>query len=148
MKDTLRPGATAQFSFRVPAEKTVPHLYPEAPEFQLMPTVFATGFMVGLMEWTCLKVLEPHIEAGEGSLGVHIDVSHVAATVPGQTVTVDAVCTGVDGRRISFTVKAHDGIDLIGEGRHERIVISWEKFVHRVNEKAKRARVAPIREGV
>ena len=59
MKDTLHPGATAQFSFRVPAEKTVPHLYPEAPEFKEMPTVFATGFMVGLMEWTCLKVLAP-----------------------------------------------------------------------------------------
>src|SRR5690606_31469046 len=144
MKDTLRPGATAQFSFRVPAEKTVPHLYPEAPEFQLMPTVFATGFMVGLMEWTCLKVLEPHLEAGEGRLGVHIDVSHIAATVPGQTVTVDAVCTAVDRRRISFKVKAHDGIELIGEGRHERILVPWEKFVRRVNEKAKVARVAPI----
>ena len=75
MKDTLKPGATAQFAFRVPAEKTVPHLYPEAPEFREMPTVFATGFMVGLMEWTCLKVLAPHLEDGEGSLGVHIDVS-------------------------------------------------------------------------
>ena len=90
MKDTLQPGATAQFAFRIPAEKTVPHLFPEAAEFREMPTVFATGFMVGLMEWTCLKVLEPHLEAGEGSLGVHIDVSHLAATVPGQTVTVDA----------------------------------------------------------
>ena len=83
MKDTLQPGATAQFAFRIPAEKTVPHLYPEAAEFREMPTVFATGFMVGLMEWTCLKVLAPHLEEGEGSLGVHIDVSHLAATVPG-----------------------------------------------------------------
>lgn len=147
MKDTLNPGAKAQFAFRIPAEKTVPHLYPEAPEFQLMPTVFATGFMVGLMEWTCLKVLEPHIEPGEGSLGVHIDISHVAATVPGQVVTVDAECTAVEGRRISFTVRAHDGIDLIGEGRHDRIIVPWEKFVRRVNEKAKLARVAPIRAG-
>ena len=49
MKDTLKPGANATLSFRVPAEKTVPHLYPEAPEFRQMPTVFATGFMVGLV---------------------------------------------------------------------------------------------------
>lgn len=144
MKDTLKPGATAQFSFRVTAEKTVPHLYPEAPEFREMPTVFATGFMVGLMEWTCLKVLEPHLEAGEGSLGVHIDISHIAATVPGQTVTVDAECTKVEGRRIFFRVSAHDGIELIGEGRHERIIVPWARFVARVNEKAKIARVAPI----
>ena len=144
MKATLQPGARTEFSFRIPAEKTVPHLYPEAHEFQMMPTVFATGFMVGLMEWTCLKVLESHIEPGEGSLGVHIDVSHLAATVPGQTVTVDAECTKIDGRRISFHVRAHDGLDLIGEGRHERMIVNWEKFEQRVNDKAKRARLAPI----
>ncbi len=144
MKNTLKPGATASFSYRVPAEKTVPHLYPEAAEFKEMPTVFATGFMVGLMEWTCMKVLEPHLDAGEGSLGVHIDVSHIAPTVPGQTVTVDATCTKVAGRRVWFDVKAHDGIDAIGAGRHERIIVHWNKFVARVNEKAKVARVATI----
>ena len=146
MKDTLKAGARAQFSFRIPAEKTVPHLYPEAAEFREMPTVFATGFMVGLMEWTCLKVLAPHLGEGEGSLGVQIDVSHIAATVPGQTVTVDAECTKVEGRRVWFKVRAHDGIDLIGEGRHERMIISWTRFVSLVNEKAKLARVAQIGE--
>lgn len=144
MKNTLKVGDKTQFSFRVPAEKTVPHLYPEAPEFREMPTVFATGFMVGLMEWTCLKVLAPHLDEGEGSLGVHIDVSHGAATVPGQTVTVDAECTAVNGRRVAFHVKAHDGIDVIGEGRHERMIVPWARFVARVNEKAKLARVSPI----
>jgi fluoroacetyl-CoA thioesterase len=54
------------------------------------------------MEWTCMKVLEPHLEAGEGSLGVHIDVSHSAATLPGETITVVAEVTKVDGRRVSF----------------------------------------------
>lgn len=144
MKGTLQVGDKAQLAFRIPAEKTVPHLYPEAPEFREMPTVFATGFMVGLMEWACLKVLEPHMDEGEGSLGVHIDVSHAAATVPGQLVTVDAECTGVNGRRVSFHVRAHDGIDLIGEGRHERMIVPWARFVARVNEKAKLARVSAI----
>ena len=144
MKDTLKPGDKTQFSFRIPAEKTVPHLYPEASEFREMPTVFATGFMVGLMEWTCLKVLAPHLEEGEGSLGVHIDVSHTAATVPGQTVTVEAEWTSIDGRRIGFNVRAHDGLDVIGEGRHERMVINWSRFVSRVNDKAKQARAEAI----
>jgi fluoroacetyl-CoA thioesterase len=146
MKDTLQPGDATTFSFRIPAEKTVPHLYPEAPEFKEMPTVFATGFMVGLMEWTCLKILAPHLENGEGSLGVHIDVSHTAATVPGQTVTVAAECTKVNGRRVAFHVKAHDGIDVIGEGEHERMIVRWARFVARVNEKAKLARVGAIGE--
>ena len=144
MKPTLQPGTNTQHSFRIPAEKTVPHLYPEAREFQLMPTVFATGFMVGLMEWTCMKVIESHLEDGEGSLGVHINVSHLAATVPGQTVTVDAECTKIEGRRLTFRVIAHDGIDKISEGEHERVVVNWDKYEARVNEKAKKARLSPI----
>jgi fluoroacetyl-CoA thioesterase len=144
MKPTLQAGARTEFPYRVPAEKTVPHLYPEAHEFQLMPTVFATGFMVGLMEWTCLHVIAPHLDEGEGSLGIHINVSHLAATVPGQTVTVTAACTKVEGRKVTFNVKAHDGIDLIGEGEHVRMIVNWEKFEQRVNAKAKRARVASI----
>jgi len=144
MKSTLLPGAKTEFSFRVPASKTVPNLYPEAHEFQQMPKVFATGFMVGLMEWTCLKVLEDHLDEGEGSLGVHINVSHLAATVPHQVVTVEAVVTKVDGRRVGFHVKARDELDVIGEGEHERVVVSWDKFISRVNDKAKRARVAGL----
>jgi fluoroacetyl-CoA thioesterase len=123
----------------VPENKTVPFLYPEAPDLQDMPKVFATGFMVGLMEWACVQLMQPHLDPGEGSLGVHIDVSHAAATPPGLTVTVDATCTGVDGKRVSFTIRAHDGVDLIGEGRHERFVVSWDRFNARVAEKVKNA---------
>lgn len=143
MKDTLKPGATARFAYTVPANKTVPHLY-EADDFQVMPQVFATGFMVGLLEWSCMKVLEGHLDEGEGSLGVHVDFSHLAATVPGQTITVDAECTEVNGRRVAFKVRAHDGLDLISEGRHERMIVPWNRFIGRVNEKAKRAQVPII----
>ncbi|MGD9670051.1 MAG: thioesterase family protein [Hyphomicrobiaceae bacterium] len=144
MKDTLKVGDTFHYEYKVPATKTVPHLYPEAIEFTIMPTVFATGFMVGLMEWTALKLLAPHMDEGEGSLGTHINVSHVAATVPGQVVSVDAEVIGINGRRVTFKVKAHDGIELIGEGDHERVVVPWEKFEAKVNQKAKAARVRPI----
>jgi len=136
MKATLKPGLTHRFTYQVPAEKTVPYLYPEAAEFQVMPAVFATGFLVGLMEWTCIQLLAPHLDAGEGSLGTHVDVSHMAATPAGLSVTVDAECTGVDGRRASFHVRAHDGVDLIGEGRHERAIVAWDRFNSRVAEKA------------
>jgi len=144
MKDTLQPGILAEFQFKVPPTKTVPALYPAAPEFQAMPAVFATGFHVGLMEWAALKALESHIEAGEGSLGIHIDVSHTAATLPGQTVTGSAECTKVEGRRITFKVKAHDGIDLIGEGVHQRMVVPWDRFKAKVNQKAAAAGVAGL----
>ncbi|HEX2511754.1 MAG TPA: thioesterase family protein [Xanthobacteraceae bacterium] len=136
MKATLKAGLTHRFTYQVPAQKTVPHLYQEAPEFQVMPEVFATGFMVGLMEWTCIQLLAPHLDAGEGSLGTHIDVSHMAATPAGLNVTVDAECTAVRGRRASFRVRAHDGVDMIGEGRHERAIVVWDRFNAKVAEKA------------
>lgn len=139
MKPTLQPGLTHRFSFQVPDTKTVPHLYPEAPEFQAMPEVLATGFMVGLMEWACLKLLEPHLEPGEGSLGTHIDVSHKAATPPGLTVTVDVECLEVRGPRVAFHVSAHDGLDEIGAGRHERFVVTWDRFNKAVDGKKARA---------
>ena len=136
MKATLKAGLTHRFTYQVPAQKTVPHLYQEAPEFQAMPAVFATGFMVGLLEWTCIQLLAPHLDAGEGSLGTHIDVSHMAATPAGLNVTVDAECTAVRGRRASFRVRAHDGVDMIGEGRHERAIVLWDRFNAKVAEKA------------
>ncbi len=144
MKDTLAVGDKTTFEYVVPADKTVPHLYPDAHEFAVMPTVFATGFMVGLMEWACMKLLESHLEEGEGSLGVHIDGSHTAATVPGQTVTVDVECESIDERKVLFRVKAHDGIDVIGEGHHKRAVVHWDWFERVVNKKAKQARLDPV----
>jgi fluoroacetyl-CoA thioesterase len=135
MKATLKPGLTHRFSYRVPENKTVPHTFPESPEIAAMPKVFATGFMIVLMEWTCTQLMAPHLDPGEGSLGVHVDVDHLAATPAGMTVTVDAECTEVTGQRVAFHVKAHDGIDLIGEGRHERFVVMWDKFNARLAAK-------------
>jgi fluoroacetyl-CoA thioesterase len=142
MKATLVPGLKHRFVYTVPVNKTVPHLYPEAEELQAMPAVFATGFMVGLMEWTCIQLLAPHLDEGEGSLGVHVDIGHTAATPPGLTVTVDAECTAVDGRRVTFNIVAHDGVDQIGAGRHERFVVAWDRFNAKVADKAKAAAAA------
>jgi fluoroacetyl-CoA thioesterase len=136
MKATLQPGIKARFSYQIPLEKTVPHVYREAAEFQEMPQVFATGFMIALIEWTCVKALEPHLDEGEGSVGVHVDVSHDAATPVGFEVTVDVECTEVSGRKVWFEVRAHDGADLIGEGYHQRFIVEWERFNKRMADKA------------
>jgi fluoroacetyl-CoA thioesterase len=139
MKPTLKPGLKHSFAYTVPATKTVPHLYEESPELAAMPEVFATGFMVGLMEWTCVQLLAPHLDPGEGSLGVHIDVSHKAATPVGFTITVDAECIEVRGPRAKFSVRAHDGIDEIGAGIHERFIVTWDRFNKSVAAKTAKA---------
>jgi fluoroacetyl-CoA thioesterase len=136
MKSSLKPGLKHRFSYTVPVSKTVPYLYAEALELQAMPEVFATGFMVGLMEWTCVQLLTPHLDAGEGSLGTHVDVSHKSATLPGMTVTVEAECVEVRGPRARFTLRAHDGVDEIGAGTHERFIVSWDRFNRGIAAKA------------
>ncbi len=138
MLPSLIPGITHTLRYTVPRNKTVPFIYPENPDFNEMPEVFATGYMVALMEWCCTDALKGHLEPGEGSLGTMIDVTHEAATPPGFTVTVNCRLEQVDGRRLLFTVEAHDGHDLIGKGRHGRAVVRWDKFNPRVAEKAAR----------
>ena len=91
MKETLRPGLEGLFRYTVPESKTVPRIYPEAPDFQAMPAVLATGYMVALVEWACIEVIKPHIDwPREQSLGTHVNLSHTAATPPGLTVEVKA----------------------------------------------------------
>lgn len=139
MKDTLKAGIKASFSYTVPDNKTVPHLFHESREMKEMPEVFATGFMVALIEWTCIQALSSHLDAGEGSVGIHVDISHDAATPPGMTVKVDVEATEVEGRKVWFSVRAHDGVDQIGEGYHQRAIVDWEKFNARVAKKQAKA---------
>jgi fluoroacetyl-CoA thioesterase len=139
MKSTLKPGIRYEHKFVVPSSKTVPALYPEADEFQAMPEVFATGFMVGFLEWACIKCINPHIDwPNEQTVGTHVNVSHEAATPPGFEVTATVELLEVDGRKLVFSVEAHDGIDVISRGRHERFVINKEKFDAKLVEKLKR----------
>ncbi|MDF1553407.1 MAG: thioesterase family protein, partial [Deferrisomatales bacterium] len=124
MKPTLRPGIEHTFTLPIDDSKTVPALYPEAAGFQTMPRVFATGYLVGFIEWTCVQALEPHLDGpNEQTVGTHIDVSHLAATPPGMDVTAKVTLVEVDGRRLVFEVEARDDSDLIASGRHERFVI-------------------------
>ena len=136
MKETLKPGIVYEHKFVVPPSKTVPALYPESDEFVAMPEVFATGFLVGLLEWACIKAINPHLDwPHEQTVGTHIDVSHDAATPTGFEVTARVELIAVEGKKLVFAVEAHDGIELISRGKHERFVINKEKFDSRLATK-------------
>jgi len=140
MKSSLKAGIEHSFTMRVSASKTVAALYPESPEFQLMPEVFATGFLVGFFEWACIQAINPHLDwPEEQTVGTQINMSHLAATPPGMDVTARVNLTEVDGRRLSFELEASDGIDVIARGAHERFVVNRAKFVERTRQKAEKA---------
>lgn len=125
-------------SYTVPTERTVPHLYPESAEFQTVPQVFATGYMVGLLEWACMRHLDEagHVGEGQISVGTMINVDHSAATLPGQTVTVEVTCTDVEGRLVSWEVTARDERDVITRGTHQRAVLDRARFLAGLDRKA------------
>ena len=98
--------------------------------------VLATPVMINLIEEAALNALEASLSDGKQSLGTRLDVSHIAATPTGMKVTATATITSIDGRTVDFDVRAEDEQDLIGEGRHTRVVVSAAKFQERVDAKA------------
>jgi fluoroacetyl-CoA thioesterase len=136
MKDTLKPGIEYELKFLVPETKTVPNLYPEATEFQVMPNVFATGYLVGLFEWACIQALNPHIDwPNEQTVGTMININHTAATPPGLEVSATVRLVAVEGKKLIFELEANDGIDTISKGTHERFIINAEKFGESLKKK-------------
>lgn len=136
MKDIPESGIISEFKFIVSKSKTVSALYPESDEFQQMPKVFATGFLVGFLEWACIKMLNPYLDwPAEQTVGTYFDLNHTAATPPGFEVTAKVKLVDIQGRRLVFEVEAYDDIDLIAKGKHERVIINKEKFDSRIQEK-------------
>jgi fluoroacetyl-CoA thioesterase len=97
--------------------------------------VFATPAMIALMEAAAVAAVDPLLDAGSGSVGIAIQVRHLAATLIGQQVRARAEVTGVEGLQITFLVQAWDEQELIGEGTHTRTVIDVERFMRRVTGK-------------
>jgi fluoroacetyl-CoA thioesterase len=94
--------------------------------------VLATPHLVGLIEGVCVRAIADQLEGGWSSVGTHVDIRHLKATPVGDTVTLTAEVTAVDGRRLSFHVKAEDSEGLAGEGTHERVLVNLERFMQRL----------------
>jgi fluoroacetyl-CoA thioesterase len=136
MKETLKPGIEYELKFLVPENKTVPNLYPEATEFQVMPNVLATGYLVGLFEWACIQAINPHIDwPNEQTVGTMININHTAATPPGLEVSATVRLVAVEEKKLVFELEANDGIDTISKGTHERFIINAEKFGESLKKK-------------
>jgi predicted thioesterase len=101
----------------------------------MLPPVLATPIMIMMMENAALNAIKPYLDANESALGTRVDVRHLAATPVGRSVTATAEVVAVEGRRIEFRIDATDGIEQIGSGMHERIIIDRTKFAERLKAK-------------
>jgi fluoroacetyl-CoA thioesterase len=100
-----------------------------------LPAVLATPVMIMAMENAALNAIKPYLAPGQSAVGTHVDVAHLAATPIGHKVTAEAEVTRVDGRRIDFTVRAFDGVEPIGSGTHQRMLIELARFNERLKAK-------------
>jgi fluoroacetyl-CoA thioesterase len=142
LKPGLTIGGRAEVSRAVPRHETVSRIFADSPLLARMPDVYATAYMVGFMEWACCEHLAPFYSEGECSLGVHVDVTHVAPTVPGMVVTVTSEITAIEGRFITFKVSARDEAGPIGEGTHRRALVDTERFAAKAAGRAAEVPVA------
>ncbi len=137
MRDTLQPGLRAHLNHTVGPDRTVPALLPESEPFAALPPILATGYLVALVEWACMTTLDGHLDPGEHTLGVHVDLSHTAPTPIGADVVIDVELTLVDGRQLTFDVRAHDDAATITQGTHRRAVIDRPRFDARLAARSK-----------
>ena len=123
----------------VDAGLTVPQVSPAFADFRGMPAVFATAYLVGFVEATCLEALKPYLTDGRMTVGTHIDISHSAATPVGMRVTATVELIAVEGRRLRFRVECRDDAEAIAAGHHDRALIDPAKFIARVEAKGRKA---------
>ncbi len=129
--DKLTPGLVGEAKLLVTATHTASHLGSGGVE------VLSTPIMIALMEDAARALVDPKLEPGQMSVGVNLNVSHLAATPVGMQVAARAQLLTVDRRKLTFKVEAHDEKEKIGEGTHTRAIINLEHFMARVHEKAR-----------
>lgn len=131
-------GLRHQETMIVGPQHTVPQIEPAWPGFADMPPAFATAMMIGFIEQTCIEGLRLHLASEQRTVGTHVDVSHVAATPIGMSVTAIVELVEVDGRTLTFKVSCSDDTGLISEGAHRRAIIDADRFAERLQAKAGR----------
>ena len=98
--------------------------------------VFASPMLVAAFEAACVDCVERLLPEGHQSLGTHLDVAHTAPTPEGLTVSATATLTAVAGRKLTFSITAHDGYEAIGSGTHTRVVVDTPRFMTRLAAKS------------
>lgn len=134
-KADLKSGIQFKQSITITDQLVVPAMADFFPGFKEMPKVFATAYLVGFSEWTCVEALRPFLNEDERTVGTHVDLSHSAATPIGLKVTAEVELIEVENKKLRFKIKCYDEKDLICEGFHERFIINYDKFMERVEQK-------------
>ena len=132
MKDSLAAGITATRRIEIDAARTIDFMG-EALR------IYSTPALLMDMEEHCRTMILEHLDDGEDTVGVRVELDHMAATLLGMTVEITATVIEVDGRRITLEIEANDPLETAGKAKHVRFVVDMEKQARRIAEKAEKA---------
>jgi len=135
MKPSLQVGASIQREYPIDRERTIGFMGEAA-------RVYATPMLVRDIEMTCRELLLQHLDEGEDSVGTRVEIDHLAATLLGMKVAIDAKVAAVEGRSVTFEVNGTDGVDTICRCRHQRFVVDVKTTEARLAAKARKAGLA------
>jgi fluoroacetyl-CoA thioesterase len=133
--DDLRIGLRHSASLTVSDRLTVPAQAAIFSPGAEMPPVFATAQMIAFVEWSCVAALAPYLAPHQRTVGTRVEMTHIAATPIGMTVTAEVELVALEGRTLRFKAACRDERELIGEGFHERTVIDHDRFMVRLSRK-------------
>jgi len=134
MRSTLEPGTSRTERITIDRDRTIGFLGEEM-------RLYSTPSMVRDVEYTCLRLIEGHLDEGESSVGIHVALDHLAATPLGQWVDVEVTVSELDGRKVTLLASVRDAVEEVGRGEHVRFVIDVEK--HRKRLRKKLAQLGP-----
>jgi len=132
MKATLAAGVSTTREVVIDRERTIDFMGETA-------RVYATPMLVKDIEVTCRELLLAHLDAGEDSVGTRVELDHLAATLLGMKVNIEAKVAEVKGRAVTFEVSAHDGLDAVCRCKHARFVVDLKQTEQRLAAKARKA---------
>ena len=128
MKESLTAGVTATQKIAIDRDRTIGFMGDEG-------RVYSTPSMVRDIEYTCHELLNEHLDDGENSVGTHVSVDHIGATVEGDEVEVSITITAGEGRAVSFEATVKDSLEEVGRGAHNRFIVDVQKTYERLTEK-------------
>ena len=128
MKDTLLTGLQVTKKIKVNRERTIGFMGEKG-------RVYGTPSMVEDIEYTCHELIQSHLDENENSVGTHVSVDHLGATLEGDTVEVNVDVINIDGRRVSFEAEVKDTLEVVGRGKHSRFIVDINKTFERLNAK-------------
>lgn len=132
MSSPLQPGMSRELTIVSTQDDSARRFYSNLPD------VFATPCLGGLMERVSAELINEHLDPGQQSVGISMNLQHLAATPLGMSIRVKTEVTAVEGRKLTFKLEAFDDVEKIGEATHERFIIVADKFNARVAEKARK----------